>query len=294
MARAENRAPRTIADYEYHLGQFRRWLKDDPKLEDITRGTVRSHLAYLTGERHNQPVTVNQRLKYLRVFFNFLVAEGLLPASPVHGVKSQREPERTRSLTEEEVKAILEVPDRRTFTGLRNYTMLLVILDTGIRVGELLNLNLPDITGAEIAVRSEVSKTRRQRALPLSQKTYQALQRYLRFRPRQWEGRLFCNSEGKPLTRNAFGRQVRNYGKKAGIEPSRATPYAFRHTFALFYLRNGGDPFSLQRIMGHRDIEMTKRYLGLTQEDLASRHAKASPVERLLEKRLRKIGRRGE
>jgi hypothetical protein len=163
----------------------------------------------------------------------------------------------------------------------RDGALLLLTLDTGIRPSEVLSLRPADVDLATrtLTVGAEVAKTRRTRTLPLSPTTVAALRHLLAARPGAWgaDVPLFASETGGRL----FGLRERpeRYGRVLGV---RGRPYDLRHSFALLYLRQGGDAFSLQRLLGHTDLSMTRRYAALVEADVRDAHEAASPLVRLL------------
>ncbi|MGB9792226.1 MAG: tyrosine-type recombinase/integrase [Thermacetogeniaceae bacterium] len=269
---------RTLKDYGYHLNAF---LKAYPKLKsyDDVRNAV---LAYLS--KPCSPAYRNIKLRYLRSFFNWCVSQGYLPANPLAGVRQAKEDlNRIRHASLEDVKKLLEQPDKNTYTGLRDYCLILVQLDTGVRPGELLQAKVSDLTleTRELYIRPEVAKTRVGRTLVLSPFTCQWLAKLISIRPKWWSDDvpIFASENGKPLDTDTFGHRLRKYCQKAGVK---VTPYGLRHTFALEFLKESNDPFALQRILGHQDLTMTRRYVRYLQEDVREIHEKASPVQKLL------------
>lgn len=274
---ASGAAKRTLDDYRYHVGAF---LKASPGVagyEDLQKAVVR----YLS-----QPCSTgyrNIKLKYLRSFFNWCVREGYLSANPTAGIKKAKEDlTNVRHTTLEAIKKLLAAPDKRTYAGLRDYCLMLVQIDTGARPGELFHVKPCDLNLAarELYIRSEVSKTRTGRTLILSPLTAQTLAKFLSVRPEWWGDGvpLFATETGRPLTRHQWGTRLRKYCRKVGVK---VTPYGLRHTFAIEFLKGGGDAFSLQRILGHQDLSMTRRYVRLLQDDIRQAHEKATPVNRL-------------
>ncbi|MGB4412768.1 MAG: site-specific integrase, partial [Atribacterales bacterium] len=193
-------------------------------------------------------------------------------------------------IPKEVVEKLLKLPEQKTFTGLRNYTLILLTLDTGIRPGEALKL-LPEnfnLEGREVTILPGVAKTKTQRTLPLSPLTCLWVKKLLSVRPNSWRESIpvFCSQDGKPLQVNSWSHILAKYSKKLGYK---VTPYDLRHTFALYSLREGMNPFALQRILGHSDLTMTKRYLSLTQDDLKREHEKNSPLNLFEKKRIRGV-----
>ncbi len=143
-----------------------------------------------------------------------------------------------------------------------------------------------NLEGREVIILPGVAKTKAQRTLPLSPLTCLWLKKLLSVRPWGENVPVFCSQDGKPLQVNSWSHILAKYSKKLGYK---VTPYDLRHTFALYSLREGMNPFALQRILGHTDLTMTKRYLSLNQEDLKREHEKSSPLNLLEKKRIRGI-----
>jgi site-specific recombinase XerD len=185
---------------------------------------------------------------------------------------------------------LLKQPDKKTFPGLRDYCLILLTLDTGIRPGEALFLLPKDVNfmSLEITIRNEISKTKVTRTVPISSLTATHLQKLMKARLSTWSNTipLFCSYEGKPMLESSWGHRLKKYSQQICHS---ITPYSLRHSFALLYLRNGGNVFALQRTMGHADLNMTKRYLALNGEDLKREHETASPVNLFNKKRVRNI-----
>jgi integrase len=276
---------RTIRDYCYHVSRFFQGYEGD--LQDF-EALRRRCLEYLGGEI--APATFNLRRAYLNNFFCYLIAQGVLSENPLKGIRARKDEGKARALPREVVEKLLDLPDKRTFTGLRNYTLLLLSLDTGIRPREAIQL-LPEdfnLEAREVVIRKEVAKTKTSRTLPLSPLTCLWVRKLLQVRPKCWgnDVPVFCSQDGKPLCEYTWSHILREYSKKIGY---RVTPYDLRHTFALYSLREGINPFALQRILGHTDLTMTKRYLALTNDDLKSEHNKSSPLKIFEARRLKRV-----
>ncbi|MCL6611163.1 MAG: tyrosine-type recombinase/integrase [Peptococcaceae bacterium] len=285
---AGGQAPRTLADYRYHVNLF---FKHHPEAWANYNALRQAVLEYFAISAKLSPTTYNLRRKYLKGFFAWAVSEGIIPANPIDGLKARKTEGRIRHVPEDVLQKLLELPNRSTYAGLRDYALLLLSLDTGIRPGEALGLlpgdiNLPSL---EVRVRADIAKTRTSRTLPISQETAAAIRKLFSVRPEEWgNAPVFCSDKGKPLKENGWRQRLDKYKKRLGQDIS---PYDLRHAFALLYLRGGGDAFHLQRMMGHSDMEMTKHYLEFTKADLRETHSQASPLNRLLPKthRARKI-----
>ncbi|MCG0278490.1 MAG: tyrosine-type recombinase/integrase [Thermanaeromonas sp.] len=275
--RADGVAERTLDDYRYHVEAF---LKANPNIttyEALQKAVIR----YFS--QPCSPGYRNIRLRYLKAFFNWCVSQGYLPANPVAGIRPAKEDlNRIRHVPLEALKKLLNAPDRKTYAGLRDYCLLLVQIDTGARPGELFQVRPADLNleARELYIRPEIAKTRVGRTLVLSPLTAQALAKFLKVRPQWWGGDvpLFATENGRPLDRGQWAARVREYCSQAGVK---VTPYGLRHTFAIEFLKASNDPFALQRILGHKDLTMTRRYIRYVQDDIREAHEKASHVAKL-------------
>ena len=270
-------SPRTYRDYETTLHLlFSRY----PDALDKPR---ESTLSFLAG--YDNAYSFNIYFAYLKNFWDWMLSEGYFRGGlhPLHGLKKRKPRGRIIQLEEKEVQALLRTPNQKTYCGLRDYALMLLSLDTGIRPGEALQLFPEDLhpEKGELSVRAEIAKTRTPRVLPLSGPTLEVMKRLLRVRPPEWSGAsIFCNETGDKLNVTSWSRRVKVYGKKCGLD---ITAYALRHTAALFMLRHGMDAFSLQRIMGHSTMDMTRHYVNLTTEDTRKAHNQAGVVLSLVE-----------
>jgi len=239
------------------------------------------------------PATVKGYVSALRAFFSWLTQEGYLSEkeNPMYRVKSPKIPRQiVPSLTRREVTVLLSGWDASKPVGFRNYAMALLMLDTGIRAGELAALRIPDVDlrGGKIKVWGKGAK---ERFVPIGKRMRRALWKYINdIRPllgqnygEEWQpsldGRLFLTRRGDPFTTLGLSRLVHRAGKKAGLK--KCSPHILRHTFALNYVRNVRDPFSLQRILGHADLGMSRRYVTEVFDDIAEAHARGSPVDNM-------------
>lgn len=280
--KAQGRAPRTLKDYKSHLQSFFKRFPGALRSEKDLRHSV---LEYFADDV--KPATFNIRRAYLKSFFDFLTKEGVISANPIDFARRKDEG-RARAINEEKLRRFLEAIDRKSYAGLRDYALIVFILDTGVRPGEALKLKREDFSfsSLEVTIPAQVAKTRRKRTVPISPITAKEIKRLLTVRPAEWrDAPVFCSFDGGELTEGSFGARMRSYSQKAGCK---ITPYDLRHSFAITYLRNGGNVFALQRTLGHADLNMTRRYLALTGEDLKREHTKATPIANIFG-RVRKV-----
>jgi len=191
------------------------------------------------------------------------------------------------TFSEADLRALLAQPDARTFTGLRDLTFMLLLLDTGIRLSEATGLQLDDVdfTGLTLKVMGKGSK---ERLVGFSSAFAARLQTYLARRSSAlrsvglaacpW---LFVNYYGGKVGSRVLQERLRLYGERAGLAHVRVSPHVFRYTHAVHFVRHGGSPFHLQKALGHSDLSMTRRYCELADTDFLSAQRELSPVAML-------------
>jgi len=184
-------------------------------------------------------------------------------------------------LNNSQVQALLKAAYHRNFEGIRNYAMILMFLDTGIRRSELINLNLRDIDLASRSLRV-IGKGNKERIVYLGRVAAKALREWLSKRGfREYDDGTFITRAGDRLKLRYIDKLMERIAKKAKITGVRCSPHTLRHTFATNYIRNGGDPFSLQQLLGHSDIKTVMIYVHMGGTALREAHAKFSPVDRM-------------
>ncbi len=215
--------------------------------------------------------TINCYLRSLKIFFSWLISEGILESNPFDRVKIPRSPRKViPTFSGSQIKHLLGAIDTRTAEGYRHHTIILTLLDTGMRVSELCHLKLDDVW-LEDGMLKILGKGNKERLIPIGKQVQRLLWHYIkRYRPQSFAPNgdpLFLTREGKPLTKDRVEKIMTYYGKKAGLKGVRCSPHTLRHTAAVRFLRNGGDVFSLQRMLGHASLEMTRRYCELADID---------------------------
>ncbi len=277
---AENLSRATLGWYGWRLERLVRWTRD-PKLGALTTDALRGWLlAVREGEQGRTTADgyVDGHPRAASALLNWAVREGHLERSPLARIRRIRiKRQEPATLTAEEVAQLIATQPRTTFAGRRNRAMLALLYDTAIRVGELVALRVADVdlAGRTLRVRG---KARRDRRVPLSADLARVLAAYLA--EARSRDRLFTSAAGAPLRTTAVNQWLRRAARRAGIA-KRVSPHVFRHSFATAYLRNGGDEFTLQEILGHATLDMVRRYVHLAASDVARRHAAASPFARI-------------
>ncbi|MEW6081492.1 MAG: tyrosine-type recombinase/integrase [Bacillota bacterium] len=274
--KAQGSSETTIEDYHrfvmYFFQRYAPSLSHPPEVKTA---------AYKYLSERVKPATYNLRLNYLKGFFSWCVREGILPENALDGFRLRRAEGRTVMLQPDTLQRLLALPDQATPAGLRDYTLMLLTLDTGLRPREAFQILITDVDleRVEVRVRGEVAKTRRTRVLPMSPVTAAKVRELIAVRNPSWPDTvpLFCTRTGKPLNRDSWGDRLTRYSRILGVT---VRPYDLRHSFAVLYLRSGAHAFALQRMLGHTTMAMTRRYVHLTSDDLREQHLLASPVAR--------------
>jgi len=298
---AEGRSQKTIDWYAANLKRFLRFLKNHDmsvSVGDIGIPEVRRFIHHLQSEvvrwedKPNirdsgrlSPFSVQGYVRTIKAFWSWLLEEGYIEENPIARLKLPRVPHKViATFTPEQIQALIHSLDRRTSTGFRNYTIILLLLDTGIRLSELTNLEIENIDFGQSCMLIS-GKGNRERTVPFGIQVRRALWRYARdYRPHPAspkEKHLFLLESGFPLRPRSVQSIITRIGKRAGITGVRSSPHTLRHTFAKMYLLEGGDIFSLQQILGHSSLEMVKAYLNLASSDVSQQHRRFSPIDNM-------------
>lgn len=243
-------------------------------------------LSFLAAIPDTSPARYNLPFQNINALLNWMVEQEKIPRNPikVHKLRKRKDDGNIKPVAVEDLQTFISGLDRKTYTGLRDYTIIMIMLDTGIRTRELLGLREEHYSRANksLIIEKVTAKTRRQRIAYLSSNTAAALNSFLRVKPTEWEDWLFPNYEGSHLKVDHLDKSFAKHSEKCGIK---ITPYQLRHSFATLFLKGGGDLFSLQRLMGHSDLRMTKRYTELDEDFIQEQHKAFSPINLLTEKK---------
>jgi integrase/recombinase XerD len=286
-------SPRTIESNRYYLRLFARYL-DDKQTEEITSDDLKRFVVHMQQEY--KPIRPNGDTKPLgpAAMENVIKAVRSFSAWAENELKITRKdqclrypkhaPPEIETFTEDEMKRIMRVcmqaGKRKRKTGIRETLIVMLLIDTGIRLGELARLQMRDlnIETGELVVRPfRASVKSRPRTIPIGASAKRAAWRYLRTRADvRPDDPLFVTSTGHAVSDSHIQNMLHDIGVRAGVH---ANPHKFRHTFAIEYLRNGGDIFTLKRLLGHATLEMVEYYLTILKSDLESAHRRASPAD---------------
>jgi integrase/recombinase XerD len=248
---------------------------------DTTEEFLKDVVFYCTDRLKNNPTTVNHRIRTMKQLYSFLYNESFISSNPAARLVRQKgKVEKIKPFTEDEIQELLSQPIKQEFVGFRDYTIMLVLLDTGVRLSELINIKVTDVSidGGKIMV---VGKGNKERDVMFQATTKEQLRRYLKIRGEVHHDYLWVSQDNKPLARKTLQDRLKLYGERARIN-KRVSPHTFRHTCAKLYITQGGDIFSLQQLLGHSSLEMCRHYVSLWGSDLQKMHRKYSPVESII------------
>ncbi len=285
FAKIEGRMPSTLITYQEAFADLEDYLGSlDKLLSELSQEIFRNWIAERLREGYAK-ATINIRLRVFRSLFHWLQREGYLQNNPTASVKLLRVPKQYPFvLNEEQVKQLLKAVNRTTFVGKRNWCILLMFLDGMLRLSELINIRANDVNLQNQAVRIRHGKGEKERIIFMGRRLTRAMQDWFNARGfNSTDSYLFVTSKGYKLDQRNIARIIERLAKKARIHGVRCSPHTLRHTGATLFIRYGGDPFSLQRLLGHSDISTTMIYVHMAGTALREAHAKASPVDRLLE-----------
>lgn len=259
-----NRSPATIRAYKTDIGQFAGWLNENtyaPTADRVERGDLTDYLAHL-GRRGLSGVSRARKLAALREYFLYMEEHGLIPKSPAHGVTAPRKERNARAyLRPEEYTRMLSLAGGNP----RDYAILQVFLQTGVRVSELCDLRLTDVdlVGRSVMVRG---KGMVERTVELEKKGIQAIKSWVGVRPSVLDDHLFLNYRGEPITERGVRKLVVKYREQAGIT-KKVSCHSLRTTFATYKAEKGVSPFLLKEWLGHSSLSTTQIYVQIGRQN---------------------------
>lgn len=289
-----NRTKGTIYNHEYTLNRFIDYLKDVhsvTELEEVTASHIRQLILYWKKSDREKPITINGNIARMKVFFNYLVDEEYLGEldNPIRRIKSLKEEKSViKTFSDDEVRRILASCKGKTYSNIRDKLILMMLIDCGLRVSELVDLKTRDVKGHGILVHGKGSKERILYISPALKKQMIKFEsaKKKRFKHKdklEMDDYYFINQCAKQMSRSRVNKILNEHAENAEVrEEIRVSPHTCRHYFAHKQLRNGIDVYSLSRLMGHSDTTITTTYLrGLEDETIVTRGIKTSPLMNL-------------
>lgn len=309
--RSRKLRPKTMQSYEQSLRLFERWCLEQVSITEpgqVLESTIRHYICslqergkytfyatedcaitYNPARRRDfsqtvSTTTINNYIRNLKAFFTWY-ADTTTSPNPMEKIRQLRNERKAQEFLEDhEIDKLLKIFDRSYFPEHRDYMVIMLILDTGMRIGECLQITTDDIDldDRTICLPAENTKGRRTRYVFFSAKTCKSLQRWLRYKERYTNSKLlFSKKSGLPLEIHSFESGFRRYLGRAGIDKD-YSPHALRNNFAKRCLMSGMDIYTLSRILGHSSVSVTENaYLDLTDRDLRHRYQNFSPIENM-------------
>lgn len=270
----------TLESYQRDILQYQEYLEEKKiNYKEINNENVLGYLDYLKG-LDKKASTISRHLASIRLFYQYLLKNKIVKEDPTKGIQSPKIEKKAPSiLSSQEVSLLLEQPNGEGLKSIRDKAMLEVAYATGMRVTEIISLNVSDI---DIESSLVICKNEnKQRIIPLGKLSLSALKEYMTIaRPNMIkddnETALFVNVNGKRLTRQGFWKIIKFYKEQAHITKD-ITPHVLRHSFATHLLQNGADLKSIQTMLGHSDISSTQVYMQFQDDSLKNIYNKAHP-----------------
>ena len=280
LTKVKQASANTISSYLRDIKQFTGWLQSsDVSVTDVSQLNIRQYVEHLLSIGKSS-ASVSRCIASLKNFYAYLSTAGFVESTPVSDIHIDRGEKKTpQILTNREIELLLAQPARIDAKGFRDKAMLEVLYATGIRVTELIDLNMEDINLEQGIIKCQGSK--KSRSIPLYPAALRALREYVNDVRSSMlfdhsENALFVNVNGTRMSRQGFWKILKQYQHAAGITKE-ITPHTLRHSFAVHLLENGADLVSLQELMGHCDISSTQMYTHMINQKIKSVYEKCHP-----------------
>jgi len=284
--KVEEKSPLTIESYCRRIASFVQFVEGMESANDASDITSYHVRLFLSSLQHQgcRASTINSYYRTLQTFFNWLVAEDIITKSPMTNIKPPRIPKtKPQPFSLQDIENLLLLCSGNTFLAVRNRAIILLFLDTGLRLAELANIQLRDVDFDRGLIKV-IGKGSKERVVRMGKRTQKALLHYLLKRNDSYPS-LWVTEERTPLHRAGVQVAIKRLCHRAGITDAKPGVHTFRHTAAINYLRNGGGEFTLQILLGHATLTMTRRYVStLGEEDMIRDHEVASPVDCMFNK----------
>ena len=286
--RGELVSEKTVAYYEYWTKDFFRYavtVQGAYDWDSIRAEHIQSYLAMLGTERKVRSATVHDAYRAVKALNRWLFKQSYIPSCVIDKVQAPKQEKIIpRTFTIKEIQAMYGACNKTSFAGVRDRTMLTLLLSSGIRKSELAGILSEDVDLEQGHIKV-YGKGNKQRLLPLAHKAKKALEEYNRLKACKIfpirSKYYFVNNKGAKLNNSSMDSIFKRIKERSGIQGAKVSCHTWRHTFAKSYLLNGGDVFSLQRLLGHSDLSTTKRYLNLNTKEIQTQYDKFNPLDNM-------------
>ncbi|MFC1917840.1 tyrosine-type recombinase/integrase [Chloroflexota bacterium] len=297
----EGKSEKTIEFYAHNLSKFSRFTREQKMnlpVDQIGTAEARKFIFHLQNNavrwEHSPNIKVHGRLspfsiqanvRSIKAFWTWLFLEGYIPRNVMSALKLPKAPKKiVNTFSQEQIQTMLNNINHKSLKGMRDHLIILLLLDTGIRLSELVGLTIANIDFEQncFQVRGKGDKDR---MVPFGNGVRRVLWQYINESKSRLQfeesNQLFTTESGLPMKKRAVQTMISRLGKRSGIMGVRCSPHTFRHTFAKQYLMLGGDVFSLQRILGHSSLEIVRLYINLATSDIVEQHRRYSPIDNI-------------
>lgn len=279
--KAEGKSPLTTSSYEQRIKDLLAFTKVTA-LPDLTTNHIRFWLVSLR-ERKLNPSTVDVYYRCVKSWFNWMIGEGYLDRSPMANIQHPSLPKPVvKPFTMADIHRILIMCNGNSFLDVRNRAIILLFLDTGLRLNEMVNIKIADISD-DLEIIKVWGKGAKERRVRVGMVARKALIKYWHYRQETPHyDNLWLTEERRPMKREGLKMMVRKITERAGVTDAKRGAHTFRHTCAINFLRNKGESFTLQILLGHSTLVMTRRYVStLGEDDMIKQHRISSPVDNM-------------
>ena len=272
VKKLEGSSERTITDYQNHIDiYFKRFLVieriNETELLDI--GLIRNYIGHMQ-DKNLKSSTINVRLRTLRAYIRWLSKEGVINNSiPTRLKLVKQEEKKVQIISDLQVKKLYNVIDTSKYTGFRDYVLINMMLENGIRCNELVNIQIEDIDLDRrlVIVRASTAKTRKERHLPITKTLKKYLKEMIEIAKSTDCDFVFQKQTTGGMSTGSVRKSLSDYSKLAKIKTT-VSPHILRHTFGSNFIKKGGDVFTLSTILGHTTIQMSRRYVNLNSDEI--------------------------
>ena len=272
----------TLDSYRSDLEQFSIWLeKNNHTYSKTSKKEILSYLSFLFQKGLGSK-TVARKLSSLKSFFRYLVFKSIITIDPSSEVETPKLLKSIpKSISEKEVEALLAAPDAKTDIGLRDKTMIETLYSCGLRISELINLELLNLNLRQVVIRV-IGKGQKERLVPIGDQLINLLNLYIsssrkNLLTNKHSDFLFLSNRGQRMTRQSFWHRIKHYCLDSGFEPEKISPHVLRHAFATHLLNNGADLRVVQLLLGHSDLNTTQIYTEVARQRLKRLHTEHHP-----------------
>ena len=271
----------TLNSYKSDLEKYFNWIESNSlKYKELSRSDVLEYLAYLFGQKL-EGKSVARNLSSLKAFHNYLILKDITKSNPCEKIETPKFVKSIpSSLSENEVEKLLDAPDENTFIGIRDKTMIEPLYSCGLRISELVDLEIIHVNLRQGVIRV-LGKGQKERLVPMGQKLINIIGIYFskleENKIKNSSNFLFLSQRGKKITRQAFWHRIKIYATKAGLENNKISPHILRHAFATHLLNNGADLRVVQLLLGHSDLNTTQIYTEVAKRRLQNLHGAHHP-----------------